>query len=169
MRIIRSFILLAAMAIISFGLYRRTHPAAKPAQAGGPYVLQVRPIPVANNLALGDFEVPAKSTHEAKITVDETEMRNAHLTGYFSADGPGIEVMLLDETQHKHFDNQSTPAEFLFLSKKTTSGNITASMPHGGTYYLVFNNSASDSPVKVKADLTVHYETVQVDKPKDTK
>lgn len=94
--------------------------------------------------------------------MDEPNMRNARLTGYFSSTSPGIQVMLLDESEHTRFANQSTPSEFLYLSKTATNGTIEAPIPHNGTYYLIFDNSASEAAVKVKADVTVRYETVQV-------
>ena len=94
--------------------------------------------------------------------MDEPNMRNARLTGLFSATSPGIQVMLLDETAHTRLINGSTPSEFLYLSKAATNGTIEAPIPHNGTYYLIFDNSGSDVTVKVKADVTVRYETVQV-------
>ena len=75
----------------------------------------------------------------------------------------GFQVTSPQAAQHNRFLNHSAPSEFLYLSKTAASGDIEAMIPHGGAYYLIFDNSASDSSVKVKADVTVRYETVQVD------
>jgi hypothetical protein len=108
--------------------------------------------------------VPAKGTHDVKIALDEPRMQNARLSGYFStAGGAGIQVMLLDENQYTRLQNHQTPSEFLFLSKTAQAGNIEAMIPRAGAYYLVFDNSASDSTIKVKSDVSVRYVTMQVD------
>lgn len=166
MRNVRLVLFVVTIVIVVIVVYRTRHPAQTRTtpESGSPYVLEVHSIPVTHNLALGEFEVPARSTHEAKVTLDEPHMRNARLSGHFStSSGPGIQVMLLDEIQHNRFLNHSAPSEFLYLSKATASGDVEAMIPHGGAYYLIFDNSASDSSVKVKADVTVRYETVQVD------
>jgi hypothetical protein len=155
-----------ALSLIFLILYRRFVPRqnAIPPGPKDQFVLQVHAIPVTHNLALGEFEVTAGSTHDVKITVDEPRMRNARITGHFeTGSGPGIQIMLLEENEYNRFTNHSTPSTFLYLSKSATSGNLEAAIPHTGTYYLVFDNSSSPSVVKVKADVTVHYETVQVD------
>ena len=41
---------------------------------------------------------------------------------------------------------------------KTPNGDIEAAIPRGGTYYLVFDNSHSESAATVTADVTVRYE-----------
>ena len=71
--------------------------------------------------------------------------------------------MLLDNAQYTRLQNRQTPSEFLFLSKTAQAGNIEAMIPSAGTYYLIFYNSASDSSIKVKSDVSVRYETMQVD------
>ena len=166
MRNVRLVLFVITVVIVVAVAYRTRHPASTRTthETGSLYDLEVRSIPVTHNLALGEFEVPARSTHETKVTLDEPHMRNARLSGHFSTSSPsGIQVMLLDEIQHNRFLNHSAPSEFLYLSKTVASGNIEAMIPHGGAYYLIFDNSASDSSVKVKADVTVRYETVQVD------
>ena len=165
MKLTRPILLAVALSLVVVVLYRRTVPRQNPApRETGPYVLQIHSLPVTHNLALGEFEVPAKSTHDVKIALDEPRMQNARLSGYFStAAGPGIQVMLLDENQYARLQNYQTPSEFLFLSKTAPAGNIEAMIPRAGTYYLVFDNSASDLSIKVKSDVSVRYETMQVD------
>jgi hypothetical protein len=166
MKTARPVLLAVALSLIFLIVYRRFVPRqnARPPGPNDPFTLQIHAIPVTHNLALGDFEVPAGGTHDVKVTVDEPRMRNARITGHFEAgSGPGIQVMLLDEPNYNRFTNHSTPSEFLYLSKSAASGNIEAAIPRIGMYYLVFDNSSSPSSVKVKADVTVHYETVQVD------
>jgi hypothetical protein len=166
MKLTRPILLAVALSLVVVVLYRRTVPRQNPAarETGGPYVLQIHSLPVTHNLALGEFEVPAKGTHDVKIALDEPRMQNARLSGYFSTTGgAGIQVMLLDENQYTRVQNHQTPSEFLFLSKTAQAGNIEAMIPRAGTYYLVFDNSASDSSIKVKSDVSVRYETMQVD------
>jgi hypothetical protein len=165
MKLTRPILLAVALSLVVVVLYRRTVPRQNPAprQTGGPYVLQIHPLPVTHTLALGEFEVPAKGTHDVKIALDEPRMQNARLSGYFSTTGAGIQVMLLDDTQYTRLQNHQTPSEFLFLSKTAQAGNIEAMIPRAGTFYLIFDNSASDSSIKVKSDVSVRYETMQVD------
>src|SRR5215469_10987430 len=158
MRHVRPILLILSLAVILYAVYRRTHPAPQATPAPlGPYSFQVRPLPISHTLALGDFEVPAKSSHDVKIVLDEPQMRNGRISGNFSTEGnAGIQVMLLNEIQHNQFtDDHKIPPGFLYLSKTTTSGNIEASIPEAGNYYLVFDNTPSASSVKVKAEVTV--------------
>lgn len=92
-------------------------------------------------------------------------MRNARLSGHFSVqNGPAIQVMLLDEEQYREFRKDSKPGNFDYLSRKTTDGNMDITIPHTGLYYIIFDNSSAESAsVTVKADITLRYETVQVD------
>jgi len=158
-----------ALSLIFLILYRRyaQRPNTTPPGPKDPYTLQVHAIPVTHNLTLGEFEVPAKGTHDVKIALDEPRMRNARLTGHFEASGGGsggtIQVMLLDENEYNRFTNHSTPSQFLYLSKSAANGNIEAAIPRAGIYYLVFDNSFSAASIKVNADVTVRFETVQVD------
>src|SRR4029077_20909810 len=108
MKLVRPVLAVAAIGLVAFGLYRRTHPAnGTPLEAGNDLVLQVHSIAVTNNLELGEFTIPAESTHDIPITADETQMKNARLLGYYSASGSGVEVMVLDEDQYQRFKNGS--------------------------------------------------------------
>jgi hypothetical protein len=161
---VRPILLAIAIAVVAFAIYRKAVPEKKavtPA-SGTDLVLQVRSIPVVHNLALGDFEIPAKSTHDVRIAFDESG-RNVRLSGEFAtAGGSGIQVMLLDENQYQRFQNHQAPSGFLYMSKVATKGNIAANIPRNGTYYLVFDNSSSDSIAKVHADVALRYEMVHV-------
>jgi hypothetical protein len=167
MRVLRVILLVTALAIFYFLVYRQTHPrqSTPTAASGNELAFEVRSVSITNNLDLGDFMVPAKSSHDVTITVDENQMRNARLSGYFSAGGQGVQVMLLDENQYRSFQNHSTPSEYVYLSKPTTNGLIDVPLPHPGKYYLVFDNSASDSSTNVKANVAIRGEMVRVDSP----
>ena len=173
MRRTRLIFMLAALAMIAFGTYRRTHTSQNVANSkpgDDNLVLEVRTVPVRHGLALGSFVVPAKTAREVKITVDEAQMRHPRLVGHFTtSNGPGIEVMLLDDTQYSLFRGRQAPSGILYMSKTTTSGDIDAAIPRGGTYYLVFDNSNSDTNANVQADVTLSYDTVRVDSPSDPK
>jgi hypothetical protein len=171
MRLFRVILLVVVLVIFSFLLYRRTHSSQTPAAGSDSrLVFQVHSIAVTNNLALGDFVVPANSTHDVPITVDESQMRNAHLSGYFSiSNGPRIQVMLLDEDQYRRFQSNSTPSEYLYLSKPDANGIIDVAIPHPGKYYLVFDNRSSESSANVKANLAVRGEMVRVEAPEGKK
>jgi hypothetical protein len=105
-----------------------------------------------------------------KIVVDEHLMRNTRLAGHFStSNGPGVEVLLLDENQYDTFQKNLTPAEIQYMSKTATSGDIQTNIPRAGTYYLVFVNSSAESPANITADVTLRYETVHVDSGADQK
>src|SRR5262249_3360575 len=126
----------------------------------------IHSISVTNNLALGDFVIPPKSTHDVPITADESQIRNARLSGYFStSNGPGVQVMLLDEDQYRRFQSNLTPSEYLYLSKPAANGIIDVAIPHSGQFYLIFNNSSPGSSANVKANVAVRGEMVQVESP----
>ena len=170
MKLTRPILALIALALVGFGLYRRTHPAnVTPLDSGNGPVFEIHSVAITNNLDLGEFTVPAKSTHDVPITADESQMRNARLLGYFSAGGTGLEVLLLDEAQYQRFQNHSAPSEYLYLSKSAPNGTIDVTLPHGGKYYLVFDNSASDSTTTVKANLAVKGEMDRVEAPSSEK
>ena len=163
MKTARPILLAIAIAVIAFVIYRRAFPEKKAANSPGSVVLEVRSIPVTHNLALGDFEVPARATHDVKIAFDESAS-NARVSGEFAAaEGPGIQVMLLDENQYRRAQNHQPPSGFLYLSKVATKGNIEADLPRTGTYYLVFDNSSSQSSTKVHADVAIRYQMMHVD------
>jgi hypothetical protein len=167
MRVLRVVLLVVALAIFWFLLYRRTHPSQTTFPASdNDFTLQVHSISVTNNVALGDFVIPAKSTHDVPITADESQMRNARLSGYFStSNGPGVQVMLLDEDQYRRFKSNLTPSAYIYLSKAATNGIIDVAIPHSGQYYLIFNNSSSESSANVKANVAVRGEIVRVEAP----
>ena len=167
MRLVRVILLVVALGIFYFLVYRQTHPRqATIAAPADSMTLQVRSISVTNNLALGEFAIPARSTHDVSLTVDESQMRNARLSGYFSANNStGVQVILLDENQYQRFKSDSTPSQYIYLSKAAANGTIDAALPHGGKYYLIFDNSSSESSVSVKANVAVRGEMVRVDAP----
>src|ERR1051326_7791553 len=85
MKLVRPLLGVVAIGLVAFGLYRRTHPGnATPVQTGDNLTFQVHAVAITNNLQLGEFTVPAKSTHDVTITADEAQMRNARLLGEFT-------------------------------------------------------------------------------------
>jgi hypothetical protein len=165
MKTVRPILLAIAIAVLAFAIYRKVIPARKAAvpPSGGSLLLEVRSIPVVHNLALGDFDIPAKATHDVTIDFDESG-RNVRLSGEFStAGGSGIQVMLLDENQYSRFQKHLVLSEFLFLSKMATKGIVEAEIPRTGRYYLIFDNSSSESSTKVHADVAIRYQMVHVD------
>lgn len=172
MRLLRVVLLVIALGIFYFLLYRQTHPRqnAPTDAAGNGLEFQVHSISVTNNLDLGDFAVPPKATHDVPITVDENQMRNARVLGFFSTNkGPGVQVMLLDEVQYRTFQNHSTPSEYIYLSKPAANGTLDVAIPHTGKYYLIFDNSTSDSAANVKASVAIRGEMVRVESPAEEK
>lgn len=169
MKTVRPILLAIAIALIAFAIYRRAFHEKKATNSPGSVELEVRSIPVTHNLALGDFEVPARATHDVKIAFDESGS-NARVSGEFAAvEGPGIQVMLLDENQYRRVQQHQPPSVFLYLSKVAAKGNIEADLPRTGTYYLVFDNSSSQSSTKVHADVAIHYQMMRVDSQRDQK
>ena len=171
MKTVRPILLAIAIAALAFAIYRKVVPERRAATppAGGDLVLQVRSIPVIHNLALGDFEIPAKATHDVTIDFDESG-RNVRLSGEFSTGGgTGIQVMLLDANQYGRFQKHLALSEFLYLSKMATKGNIEVDIPKAGKYYLIFDNSSSESSTKVHADVAIRYQMVHVDSGQDQK
>jgi hypothetical protein len=164
--IVRVILLLLFIGSLAFAYYRRTHPQRESEDGRpGDLTLRVRSIPVTDDLALGTFAVAPKETHEVKITVDGTRMQNTRVVGHFSVEnGPGIQVLVLDEAQYVQFRKDSKPGSFDYLSTKTKDGNMDISIPHAGMFYIIFDNSAEPSAAAtVKANVTLRYETVQVD------
>src|SRR5215475_12020196 len=107
MKTVRPILLAIAIAVVAFAIYRRANPEKKAVTPGSAtdLVLQVRSIPVVHNLALGDFEIPARATHDVRIAYDESG-RNVRLSGEFAtAGGPGIQVMLLNEKEYNRLKN----------------------------------------------------------------
>jgi hypothetical protein len=172
MRSVRVILLITALAIFYFLVYRQTHPTQRTptAASGNDIAFEIHSVLVTNNLALGDFVVPAKGSHDVAIAVDKTQMRNARLLGSFStSNSPAVQVMLLDENQYRSFQNHSTPSQYVYLSKPATNGLIDVPLPGAGTYYLIFDNSTSDSSTNVKANVAVRGEMVRVDSPAEKK
>ena len=172
MRVVRVLFLVIALGIFYYTIYRQTHPAqsAPTPAAGNGLEFNIHPISVTNNMDLGDFVVPAKGIHDVPITVDETQMRNARLLGFFSTTkGPGVQVMLLDENQYRSFQNHSTPSEYVYLSKPGANGTIDIAIPRPGKYYLIFDNSTKDSAANVKSSVTIRGEMVRVESPAEKK
>ena len=165
MRPTRLIFLLAMIAVIGFLSYQRFHQRATPpvSSAPGENELVIQSIPVYHSLSLGKFEVPPKGSHDVKLVMDAS-MRNARLIGHFTTtNGPGIQVMLLGENQYDVFRQHQTPSGILYISKTSPSGDIQTPLPHDGTYYVIFDNSESDKPANVEANVTLRYETVHVD------
>ena len=75
----------------------------------------------------------------------ENEAGTVVTDGYNLSNGPGVQVMLLDEDQYRRFQTNLTPSEYLYLSKAATNGVIDAAIPHSGKYYLIFSNSSTES------------------------
>jgi len=172
MRLVRVLLLVIALGIFYYTIYRQTHPAqsAPTPAAGNGLEFNIHPISVTNNLDLGDFVIPAKGTHDVPIIVDETQMRNARLLGFFSTTkGPGVQVMLLDENQYRGFQNHSTPSEYIYLSKPGANGTIDVPIPKAGKYYLIFDNSTGDSAASVKSSVAIRGEMVRVESPAEKK
>jgi hypothetical protein len=170
MKATRLILLLAALALIAYLSYRRTHPPLTSQRANtADNVLEIRAIPVNHTLNLGSFMVPPQGHHEVKIVVDDHLMHNTRLAGHFStSNAPGVEVLLLDEPQYEDFKKNITPSNILYMTKTASSSDIQTAVPRGGTYYLVFVN-ASESQANVSADVTLRYETVHVDSGADHK
>jgi hypothetical protein len=85
---------------------------------------------------------------------------NVSVDGHFSATGGmgnDIIVCILTEDQFVNFQNHhSTPT--YYNSGKVTQDGINATLPGGGTYYLVFDNTFSLlSPKAVQVNATLHF------------
>ena len=160
-RLLVVFILMGGVAFFS---YREWRPPGNGASApSGDVTLQVRSIRVTKNIALGSFVIRGGSNHEVKLPIDD-RMREPHLTGHFHVQsGSGIPVRLLDEDQYSQLQKDAKSAKFVYSSEKATDGDLDATFPHAGLYYLIFDNSSESASVTVEADVTLHYETVNVD------
>jgi predicted nucleic acid-binding Zn ribbon protein len=103
--------------------------------------------------------VPAISYRSYKFSVP-TDATNVFMDGHFSATGGAgndIEVFVLDEDAFVNFQNRH-PSNAYYSSGKVTQDAIRATLPGGGTYYLVFSNRFSlISPKAIQVDATLHY------------
>src|SRR5215467_6233252 len=122
----RLVFLLAALALIAYLSYRRTHPSLTRQTPQIPdNVLEIRSIPVNHTLDLGSFVVLPREHNPVKIVVDDHLMHNTRLACRFStSNGPGVEVLLLDESQYEDFKKNSTPSSILYMTKTASSGDI---------------------------------------------
>jgi hypothetical protein len=115
--------------------------------------------PHEQNIADQAITVKADGYAYYKFVVPSTAT-NAWVDGHFSASGGfgnDIEVYLLDEDGFANWqnDHQVTP---YYNSGRLTEGQIHASLPVAGWYYLVFNNNFSlITPKAVQVVATLHY------------
>jgi hypothetical protein len=83
------------------------------------------------------------------------------VSGSFTASGGSgndIEVLVMDQTNYVNWSN-SHQANAYYDSGQVTTGTISANLPGGGTYYLVYSNafsSVSSKNVQTTANLYHH-------------
>jgi predicted nucleic acid-binding Zn ribbon protein len=89
-----------------------------------------------------------------------SDATDVSITGHFSAAGGmgnDIEVFVLGQDAFVNFRNNH-PANAYYSSGKVTQDTIKATLPGGGTYYLVFSNRFSLITSKaVQLDAALHY------------
>ena len=83
------------------------------------------------------------------------------VSGSFTASGGSgndIVVLVMDQTNFVNWQNGHTASAY-YNSGQLTTGTITASLPSGGTYYLVYSNTFSgfsSKTVQTTADLSYY-------------
>jgi len=117
---------------------------------------------IARTISLvdGTIVVPAGSSHDAHVEVDEGTMSNAHIAGWFHASGGSqseIEVFLVTDSDYQTW-TQGRRVTPLYTSGRTTYANINVQVPASyETYHLVFNNVFSTSLKTVQAEIDLDY------------
>ncbi|HYB60255.1 MAG TPA: zinc-ribbon domain-containing protein [Methylomirabilota bacterium] len=122
-------------------------------------ISQITGQPHTQVITNGAITVPALGSSYYKFVVP-TGATNVLVDGHFAAAGGmgnDIIVYVLNEDEFTNFQNHRlTPA--YYNSGKLTQNSINATLPGGGTYYLVFDNTFSLLSTKaVQANATLHF------------
>ena len=108
-------------------------------------------IPHSLNLASGQITVPAVHYYYYYFTIPATAT-GITVTGSFTVTGGDqVQVLVMDQA---NFNNWKTNNGFTtcYNSGQATTGTISASLPHTGTYDLVYSNpSSTDKNVQTTA------------------
>jgi hypothetical protein len=118
---------------------------------------------IKHNEKITPEQVVVKAGSIAYYTVPIKEMHNPRITGHFLAlggSGNDIRIILADEKEFGKIMN-GLEAKVLYVSDKTTSGNIDVILPsYNMTYYLCFDNRFSILSEKiVNTDIVLSYST----------
>jgi hypothetical protein len=98
--------------------------------------------PIVQEIVNGNVTVNASSYADYNFTVPSAAS-TIQVNGNFTvAGGNNIKVYIMDESNFKNWQNGQSPSTY-YNSGELTAGNFTVTLPSGGTYYLVFDNTFS--------------------------
>jgi hypothetical protein len=103
-----------------------------------------RPTRYVSNLVNGLLTVNAGSYEYYSFTVP-SGASDIQVSGSFTASGGSgndIRIYILDSTSFVNWKNGHSVSTY-YNSGQMTTGTITATLPSGGTYYLVYDNTFS--------------------------
>ena len=118
-----------------------------------------RPTHYVSNLVNGLLTINGGSYQYYQFTVP-SGASGIQVTGTFTASGGSgndIKVFVLDSTSFVNWKNGHTVSTY-YNSGQLTTGTISATLPSGGTYYLVYDNTFSVfSQKNVNTQATLSY------------
>lgn len=120
---------------------------------------EIQPLstPIVQEVVNGNVTVNSSSYAYYNFTVPSAAS-TIQVTGNFTvAGGNNIKVYIMAESNFKNWQNGQSPSTY-YNSSELTAGNFTVTLPSGGTYYLVFDNTFSSNLQKnVDAQVSFAY------------
>lgn len=101
-------------------------------------------VPQSQNLVNATITV-SPGYYDLSFTVDAGRMRDARVTGSFTASGGSgndIKVLIMDDMTFTNWKNKHQ-VSLLYNSGQMTIGNLNVPITASGTYHLVFDNTFS--------------------------
>jgi hypothetical protein len=123
----------------------------------------IRPhsMPVMENFAVGNFNVPTGMPKEFHVSVDVSKVIDVAVTGRFDVSGKNsaVEVYLFDGDNYTNwmYGNDSVA---LYDSGRKTTGEIKSRIEKSGTYFLIFQNKSASAELDVHADIQLQFENL---------
>jgi hypothetical protein len=114
--------------------------------------IQPRSTPIARGIVSGNVMVNVGSYVSRNFTVPSM-ISNARVDGTFAVSGGiqnTIKLYIMDGASFVDWQN-GLQASMFYDSGEANSGNVTATLPSTGTYYLVFDNTFSAASKNVTA------------------
>jgi hypothetical protein len=119
-------VIIAAVLLAVFLMQNEIHPLSTP---------------IVQEIVKGDVTVNASSYAYYNFTVP-SGASTIQVDGNFMVSGGSIKVYIMNDVTFTGWQNGQNPSTY-YNSGELTAGNFTVTLPSGGTYYLVYDNTFS--------------------------
>lgn len=144
--VIAVIVVLIILSSLLFALILNSHPASTPEV-------------VNRSLLHGTVIVDAESFWYLQFTIP-SRANDIQISGSFTVLGQGsdIQIYFMNETI---FNGNAIPNSGAYYdSKRVSTANYTFTLPSGGTYYLIYDNTFSSQPKNVDTQAILSYAIV---------